>query len=860
MTFRFATGLPLLVIGLLLLLTGAFTIAVYARYQLPAPWKRILPVLRGSVLVLLVLALMEPVMSRVQEVREEAHIAVIMDTSKSMNCVDAWTDEELLETANALGQLKTHDLIATFERAEEALEAARLLAQVDSFDLQRLGEQLDVFEQAVPSPGALAYVQPDQPEANAAYRPWQTTLKRIQIALFKAAVPDAPAPDLTAQFGQLATGLQAYRQAAISSVLAHDQVKQVLAALHTKTRRELCDLLLEGGETSLLHRLNKRGKVSVFSLAEPVSPIHPLDLPSSRQHASRQGSVIADVLDILEDRPVAAVVLISDGNVTGGLTLQELRPRLDSAGTLLITVGAARDSPPQDVRVHRLQAPRSVFAGNSLLLQADVSRHGFADQWLKLSLTRNGKLDRTLDLAPGPDTRVVTFHLREDLPGRYRYALHAEVLDGESIPENNRAELTLDVLGDSMRVLLLEGFPRWEARFLEQFMSEDRRIDYEARYLDVRSRDSEDRPLNLDQYDLLILGDVDPRALSAANIQNIRSFVVDQGGTLVALAGPRHMPAAWQLTPLGRLLPVRPAVNSGTAAQHRNRPVYSTYVSLEAADGLVQLAESASDSRELWEQLPGLSWLRADTQTAINADTLVATESGPPLLARANVGLGQILYVGSDEFWRWRVRAGPQHHRRIWNQLLFSGTRAQTSAGGTYVRLSTSHTSITPGETIIVRARLFDTHKAGLTGATASVMAYDSDGTPVRSAAFSPLSDVSNEYQARLEGLPIGTYTLRPSVLGIPDEDISAAVQVDVREDTRAEFEQLALNRNALVDASDTYLPFAEFERIPELVPEQTSVRAYRQDRELWGSVGFFLVVLLLLGMEWQLRKLAQLA
>ena len=166
MTFRFATGLPLLVIGLLLLLTGAFTIAVYARYQLPAPWKRILPVLRGSVLVLLVLALMEPVMSRVQEVREEAHIAVIMDTSKSMNCVDAWTDEELLETANALGQLKTHDLIATFERAEEALEAARLLAQVDSFDLQRLGEQLDVFEQAVPSPGALAYVQPDQPDSS----------------------------------------------------------------------------------------------------------------------------------------------------------------------------------------------------------------------------------------------------------------------------------------------------------------------------------------------------------------------------------------------------------------------------------------------------------------------------------------------------------------------------------------------------------------------------------------------------------------------------------------------------------------------------------------------------------------------
>ena len=55
----------------------------------------------------------------------------------------------------------------------------------------------------------------------------------------------------------------------------------------------------------------------------------------------------------------------------------------------------------------------------------------------------------------------------------------------------------------------------------------------------------------------MILGDVNPALLNATALQNLADFV-DQpakGGSLVLIAGPSYMPAAFRDTPLARLLP-----------------------------------------------------------------------------------------------------------------------------------------------------------------------------------------------------------------------------------------------------------------------------------------------------------------
>src|SRR5205814_1067005 len=57
-------------------------------------------------------------------------------------------------------------------------------------------------------------------------------------------------------------------------------------------------------------------------------------------------------------------------------------------------------------------------------------------------------------------------------------------------------------------------------------------------------------------YDVVLLGDVDPRQFSDAQLQLINDFVAKKGGGFGMVAGLRFSPAAYRNTALEALLPV----------------------------------------------------------------------------------------------------------------------------------------------------------------------------------------------------------------------------------------------------------------------------------------------------------------
>ena len=137
---------------------------------------------------------------------------------------------------------------------------------------------------------------------------------------------------------------------------------------------------------------------------------------------------------------------------------------------------------------------------------------------------------KTQDVALKADgTARKFFTFRTSKAGLYRYEVRAEALPGEVSTANNAAPLLLRVIDQPVRVLLLEGKPYWDTKFLVRTLSADPSIE-----LTSVVRLSEGRLLQRKLPRAAIAETVSPRPLGEG--QGVRanqgSSVKDQGSGL----------------------------------------------------------------------------------------------------------------------------------------------------------------------------------------------------------------------------------------------------------------------------------------------------------------------------------------
>ena len=126
---------------------------------------------------------------------------------------------------------------------------------------------------------------------------------------------------------------------------------------------------------------------------------------------------------------------------------------------------------------------------------------------------------------------------------------------------------------------MVEQSPRWEFRYLQAMLLRDRRIELDCFLVEgdpgiVRGEDSPciaqfpARSEELFKYDLVIFGDVDPRHMSAVNLENLNELVSRFGGPCRRCRQALHA-NAYRRTVLENLLPVEfegPSIEGGRTA------------------------------------------------------------------------------------------------------------------------------------------------------------------------------------------------------------------------------------------------------------------------------------------------------
>lgn len=516
------------------------------------------------------------------------------------------------------------------------------------------------------------------------------------------------------------------------------------------TRLELAQLAY--GKT-LQPLLQKNGyETRLFSFSENAAPLTDTANLAGRGAGTHVGSALTQILSSHRGRNVTDIVVLSDGRSNGGLGLTSAAQSASAAGIPVHTLVVGDTRPEKNAIVELVEAPTDALEGDELAVTVRVRARGAEEvgqvQAVLEEINRDGGVERVIadeDVSLSEDgERVVLVAPSMEAglrSGERRFRISVAPLDGETMTDDNSVEFSVHVSAARMRVLYIEGYPRWEFRFLKEILRRsDSNIEFQCFLLtaspdfpqeaskglpSLRSLPTGRQEL-LDNYDVIIMGDVNPYAISADPSEveeffsSVREFVKAGGGILFQ-AGESFNPRQYQTTPLNDLLPVV-VDNTGTLSFEgdSSREFNARLTHPGDPHEVVRLHPDAATNRALWEDsvdgLRGFFWYspvakaKAGTTTLLEHPTAISTHSGKPypLLVLGHYPQGRTMFMAFDSTWRWRYHFGNRYHEPFWRNAIRWLSLGRLKSGDRRYRLESSRTTYDLTDRIVLEARVLD--------------------------------------------------------------------------------------------------------------------------------------------------------
>ena len=597
-------------------------------------------------------------------------------------------------------------------------------------------------------------------------------------------------------------------------------------------------------------------------------------------------------------RPLAGIVVVSDGRTEEPPDRDLIRRLLGAAAPVhVVPLGAS--TPVGDAAIGKVDAPRRAFSRDAVPVLVRLDNRGRRESVrVELVDDETGQVldNSTIELDADSDRVETVLTARPDssgsvLEGSRRWTVRITGED-DLVPENDLASIQIDLVDRPLRVLYIEGGPRWEYRYLKNLLVREPSIESSVMLLSADREFSQEgnTPLarlprdagEFGRFDLVILGDLPSGFLTQGRQEAIREMVERRGGGLIMLGGTRSMPGTWEESVLADLVPFSgsfdldrrsaPAMANPTDIAARLGVMRLTNTDEETDSGIEGWPSDLSDPTFGWSQL---QWVqRIDPERLKPTAEVLATavpvdgdsRDETPLVITMRFGAGQVLYVATDEIWRWRYGRGELLYERFWVQLLrLLGREAVES--DLPVKITAGPDRVEMGRPVLVTVDLLDTSIGLAAPETVLVEAVDEEGVVVRTIELSASGESSwtgSWIPDRLGPVDhrISEWSLasiagdRPASIEVvrPDDELRMA---DADHDLLASIAEETGGSIHEVESSEDPRPVLE--RIHEILPNRAVITENPLREKIWTSPLFLIVILLLATVEWSGRRLGRL-
>src|SRR5712691_1344046 len=169
---------------------------------------------------------------------------------------------------------------------------------------------------------------------------------------------------------------------------------------------------LSGPNAKLLQALSQRFVVRFFSFASSSDRVASANTLKFGGTATRLGQALDRARDELAGLPLSGLVMVTDGADTSDAALDETLASLKARQIPVFTVGVGQERFAKDVQVTRVETPRSVLKGTSLVVNVVLTQTGYAGATVPLNVEDDGRVVGTQEVTLPPDGETATVRVR----------------------------------------------------------------------------------------------------------------------------------------------------------------------------------------------------------------------------------------------------------------------------------------------------------------------------------------------------------------------------------------------------------------------------------------------------------------
>ena len=632
-------------------------------------------------------------------------------------------------------------------------------------------------------------------------------------------------------------------------------------------------------DAALLKALGEKFQLRFFRFSASAQRTADATQVNFAGRESRIGQSLDAARTELAGLPLSGLVLVTDGADNSGGSLTESLLALKGAGIPVFPVGLGRERFAKDIEISRVDAPRTVLLGTSLVVDLLVRQNGYTGSKVTVFIEDAGRIvsSREIELPANGQAAPVRVHFTVNEPGPRVFRFRIPAQQGELVTQNNQQDALITVKDGKERILYFEGEPRWEVKFVRRAVENDKNLQ-----VVVLQRTAQDKFLRLNvdsanelvagfpktreelfKYRGLILGSVEAGFFTPDQLRMIADFVSIRGGGLLALGGRRSFSeGGFTGTSVADVLPVTLGQRAGTDSFPYFAQMKVELTPAGVGHPVTQIAATEPASAEKWKTLPELSTFNPLSQIKPGATTLLTGTSRDlrnrqAVLAYQRYGRGKSVAFTVQDSWIWQMHADipleDQTHETLWRQLL----RWLVADVPAEVAITASKDRVSPGEPVTLTAEVDDNRylklnnaqvSAEITGPTGVRQSIPLDWTVSRDGeyrgTFTPAADGFYEIKvAAKEGnnvLPGGTTYVQAAPLTTEyfDAEMHAPLLRRIADETGGRF----------------YTP-DNVNTLAEDVSYTQSGAAVVEEKDLWDMPIIFLLVVGLVGAEWGYRR-----
>jgi hypothetical protein len=539
------------------------------------------------------------------------------------------------------------------------------------------------------------------------------------------------------------------------------------------------------------------------------------------------------IQDNYENRNLAGIVLLSDGIVNEGLD-----PLYTEYTTPVFCIGIGDTSVKKDLKINHVRYNKIAYAGNKFPVRAEVENYGLKGE-AKVALKKGAVVidTKTIKLDGKSQITEVDFLVNPEKPGLQHYTVEAEILPGEFSKKNNVAHAYIDVINGKEKILIVAFSPHPDIKALRSALEEKENYEVEVHIPGINK-------LKPEKYDLVIFHNLPDN-------RNAHKALVDQ---LMKDVKSHFFIVASQ---------------TQTSIFNQLNPI----VTIEASNQKDQVIAGLSHDFEKFKIDPEYSKLISSYPPVTvpfgeyslkgNIDVLLYQKIGSvvsdnPLLATSiKDGKKTAVFVG-DGLWRWRLNEYRETEKTEAFDNIFSSLIQYLSAkeDKRKFRVYPEKNEFRESDRVVFETELYNDVFERVYNNKVDLAIRD-EGGKVKKYSFTP-TEASTTFEVK--GLSPGLYKYSAST-EFAEKTERASGEFIITEEV-LEAVNLTANFNLLRELSSksggSFIPTGKVSQLPSIMnlsQKQSIIHSNEEYQELINLPWIFAVILVLVTLEWGLRK-----